>query len=431
MIGGVTNGVTIRSLDGWCDDKNRDEMVIIGDHMSKLPSIALLLLVVGCDQQHDVFPSSVNIVDESAVTGALGYAFHRPGDRSIHIATVDLCEPGIELRATGPGDGTRTVSSFARRTEAVVAINGGHSWGGVPAVSAHDGAFFGTGDAGDLGQAVFGPGLADFVHMFDDYQPGWGHEEVMTGLLTLVHDGVTQHDVLPNDGYTCSNQHPRTLLGLSEDKRTLFMVVVDGRAPSRGRRGMTCGEAADLMLFIGSHWALNLDGGGSTEMVVNGNIVNVPSDGNERPVPTHLAVVRTPGARGHCPDEPAAPPVVNEPPPAQHAVGCGVLQPGESLAPGETRASCDGRFMFNHQRDGNVVLYGPIGPLWASNTSGQDTNALVMQGDGNFVLYGPSGALWHTHTHGHDGAAMAIQNDGNVVIYSNGTALWSTATYGW
>ena len=37
--------------------------------------------------------------------------------------------------------------------------------------------------------------------------------------------------------------------------------------------------------------ALNLDGGGSTEMVVEGEIVNQPSDGNERVVANHLAVV--------------------------------------------------------------------------------------------------------------------------------------------
>jgi hypothetical protein len=69
-----------------------------------------LALVAGCDHQVDM-PDDVNVVDTKRL-GALNVSHHRPGDRSIHIATVDLCEPGIELRATGPNDGTRTVSSW-------------------------------------------------------------------------------------------------------------------------------------------------------------------------------------------------------------------------------------------------------------------------------------------------------------------------------
>jgi hypothetical protein len=76
----------------------------------------------------------------------------------------------------------------------------------------------------------------------------------MTGLLTLVDDGVAQHALLPNGEYTCAVQHPRTLLGLSRDKKKLFLVVVDGRAPAAGRRGMTCGEAADFMVSLGAWW---------------------------------------------------------------------------------------------------------------------------------------------------------------------------------
>ncbi|MEW5742068.1 MAG: phosphodiester glycosidase family protein, partial [Myxococcota bacterium] len=229
--------------------------------------MVLALLAMACGPQEGlVAEDEVGGLD--TLTSALVYRPIRPPGRSIHVAEVDLCEYGIELRATGPADGTRTVSSFASRTGALVAINGGHSWGGVPAVSAHAGQFFGTADAADLGQAVFGNGLAEFIPMRATYVPRPGDREVMTGLLTLVHDGVAQHALLPNGEYTCAVQHPRTLLGLSRDKRRLFLVVVDGRAPSQGRRGMTCGEAADFMVSLGAWWALNLDGGGSSEMVV-------------------------------------------------------------------------------------------------------------------------------------------------------------------
>ncbi|MDX2012820.1 MAG: phosphodiester glycosidase family protein [Myxococcaceae bacterium] len=389
-------------------------------------------LLVGCAALDGACGGSVSDLPEDepieSVSSELTYRPLRGFGRSIHVAEVDLCEAGLELRATGPGDGTRTVSSFASRVGALVAINGGHSWSGAPSVSASGGQFFGRADQGDVGQAVFGPGLADFIHMHTAYARAPGHQEVVSGLLTLVHDGVPQHAVLPNGEYTCSVQHPRTLLGLSADKRRLFMVVVDGRAPAQGRLGMTCGEAADFMVSLGAHWALNLDGGGSSEMVVNGRIVNVPSDGRERPVPTHLAVVRRPGARGHCPSAPVQPPTppVVQPP----ATGCGVLAPDASLGVNASVSSCNGRFTFVHQGDGNVVLYDGGRALWSTRTNGRATATLAMQGDGNLVLYAPGQrALWHTRTHGNGGARLVVQDDGNVVLYApTGRVLWATGT---
>ena len=384
--------------------------------MRTLVFAVMTVAVTACGP--DAEATVTDAAESATSTSELSYRAVRPPGRSIHIAEVDLCEPGIELRATGPADGTRTVSSFAAMTGALIAINGGHSWSGTPSVSAHAGQFFGTPDQGDIGQAVFGPGVAEFIHMQASYGAAPTHKEVLSGLLTLVHDGVAQQGLLPHSAYTCSVEHPRTLLGLTADKRKLLMVVVDGRAPTQGRRGMSCREAADLMVSLGAHWALNLDGGGSSEMVVNGRIVNVPSDGQERPVPTHLAVVRTPGARGHCPIAPVQPPApVPTPTPAPTPGGCGVLAADASLGRNEAVTSCNGRFTFVHQGDGNVVLYDGASPRWNSRTNGRATGILAMQGDGNLVLYSPGFApLWNTRTAGNAGARLAVQDDGNVVL---------------
>ena len=88
-------------------------------------------------------------------------------------------------------------------------------------------------------------------------------------------------------------RHPRTAVGFSRDSATLFLVVVDGR--STASVGMTLVELAALMRQLGAWQALNFDGGGSTTMVVNGAVVNVPSDATgEREVGNALLVVRTP-----------------------------------------------------------------------------------------------------------------------------------------
>lgn len=88
--------------------------------------------------------------------------------------------------------------------------------------------------------------------------------------------------------------HPRTAIGFSEDKKTVWFAVIDGR--SARSRGYTYKEIAELFLELGAYTALNLDGGGSTTMAVRfpGSeemvVVNNPSDGGERAVPNGFGV---------------------------------------------------------------------------------------------------------------------------------------------
>lgn len=66
--------------------------------------------------------------------------------------------------------------------------------------------------------------------------------------------------------HNVSGRHPRTAVGISKDQKTLYLVTVDGR---QGHSvGATLPEMAEVMLHIGAWSALNLDGGGSTSMVV-------------------------------------------------------------------------------------------------------------------------------------------------------------------
>lgn len=80
---------------------------------------------------------------------------------------------------------------------------------------------------------------------------------------------------------------PRTAIGLKQDG-TLLMLVIDGR--SSASAGMTLAELAQYFLKLGAVSAVNYDGGGSSEMVINGKIVNKPSDGRERLVSIGLGL---------------------------------------------------------------------------------------------------------------------------------------------
>jgi hypothetical protein len=71
-------------------------------------------------------------------------------------------------------------------------------------------------------------------------------------------------------------RHPRTLIGVDDDG-FIWLIAVDGRQPERSV-GMTFEDLTRLCDRLGLSHALNLDGGGSTTMVVKGAIVNAPSD---------------------------------------------------------------------------------------------------------------------------------------------------------
>ena len=92
-------------------------------------------------------------------------------------------------------------------------------------------------------------------------------------------------------------RHPRTAVGVAANGRRVFLLTVDGRRPGWSA-GMTLREMASLMLSLGATQAINLDGGGSTALVVRDAVggfrpANRPSDPTgERPVANALAVVR-------------------------------------------------------------------------------------------------------------------------------------------
>ena len=89
------------------------------------------------------------------------------------------------------------------------------------------------------------------------------------------------------------DRHPRTAVGFNQDSTKLYFFTVDGRQPGYSV-GMSLFELANYMLEWGVYQGVNLDGGGSTTMVVRNNIVNSPSDaGGERSVANALMVVST------------------------------------------------------------------------------------------------------------------------------------------
>ena len=114
-------------------------------------------------------------------------------------------------------------------------------------------------------------------------------ETVVSGGPLLVEHGRVQvrvaEEKIPAD--IAKGRAPRTALGIKKDG-TLLMVVVDGR--SNNSAGLTLTELATYMLRLGAREAVNFDGGGSSVMAINGQVVNKPSDGRERTVSVGLGL---------------------------------------------------------------------------------------------------------------------------------------------
>ena len=110
-------------------------------------------------------------------------------------------------------------------------------------------------------------------------------EQLIGGNTWLVKDGIAN----PDNG----DRHPRTSVGFNEDSTQFYMFVVDGRQPGLSV-GMSYKELGDYMKLWGVYQGLNLDGGGSSTMVVRGAVVNSPSDiGGERSVANSLLLIST------------------------------------------------------------------------------------------------------------------------------------------
>ncbi len=120
------------------------------------------------------------------------------------------------------------------------------------------------------------------------------HDFLLASTPLLLRDGEILSTLAERTSSFYIARHPRTALGVL-DNGMIVLVVVDGRA--KQAQGFSIVELAHFMKQLGCRHALNLDGGGSSTMVINGAVVNKPSGREyglvkkERPISTALLVM--------------------------------------------------------------------------------------------------------------------------------------------
>ena len=183
---------------------------------------------------------------------------------------------------------TQTTSEIAAANGAVFAINGDYYGFRSTGIEIRNGVIY-RDEGARQGLAFYTDG---HVEVYDETQTT-AAELVASGVWNTlsfgpaivdngeVVDGIDSVEVDTNVGnHSIQADQPRTAVGVIDDNHLVF-VVVDGRQEGYSE-GVTLPELADIMLSLGATTAYNLDGGGSSTMYFNGQVVNSPSNGGER-----------------------------------------------------------------------------------------------------------------------------------------------------
>lgn len=214
----------------------------------------------------------------------------------VHVTRIDLTNPEVVVIASRESERGLTVSDYAKKNKALVAINADYfdkQLNPVGLAIGPCGVWERTKDTEREGVVAIGEGRAAIYPPKEVLaEPEEWMDAAVSGWPMLVKNcaPLSATELPGSDGFTRS-PHPRTAVGLSDDGTTLYMVVADGRR--EGVPGMTLARLARFMAEeLGACSAINLDGGGSSAMWVSDAIVNRPSDKSERRVADHLGVVR-------------------------------------------------------------------------------------------------------------------------------------------
>ncbi|TAK13550.1 MAG: phosphodiester glycosidase family protein [Anaerolineae bacterium] len=276
-----------------------------------LLTAALLIVSLACDLS---IPRAILAQQPEPTTETLfkGVTYERrvtqsPRPMVIHIVTINLQADGIKPFVTPPDNpgeeravNARTTAEFLEDFDLQLAINGDafRPW--------HD--YGPMGYEPDAGDPVDPLGLA--AHNGEVYSESTSQEiplhilrtnrVVVGGEVGRVHMTLSGNRLLVNNGSAQpdlgNTPQPRTAVGVNPSGNTLILIVVDGRQDGYSE-GMTLTELAALFVELKAYDAVNLDGGGSSTLVVQGSdgqprVLNSPIHGglpgNLRPVANHL-----------------------------------------------------------------------------------------------------------------------------------------------
>lgn len=269
-----------------------------------------------CDKRYLVLisntrPDSIRQVLFTGVT-YLRKDLTAPRPNVVHVAAIDLQTVNLEFLVTPPSNSsgvlcTRTTSKFLDEFKVHLAINA-DSWkyldttttpAAVSPCGTGSDAVKASGYAASRG-TVYSPVKTFEPEIYISRknqvtinQPQGNPFNAFAGDRVVVENGAMVKNL------AATIPQPRTAFGLSRNSRWLTLMVVDGRQNGYSE-GVTFPELAELLISYGVYTGVNLDGGGSSTMVIKGadgkpRVLNSPIDlnvpGKERAVANHLGLL--------------------------------------------------------------------------------------------------------------------------------------------
>ena len=276
--------------------------------------LALLLVAAAPAAQRDLGPA------ETIADGVLLYRLDNPslqdpaGPVRVHALRVDTKKNRVEVAlAQDTSPAREPVAGIAARRNAIAAVNAGFFAlaNGAPAAILKIGGRLLGGTKRARGAVGFTSRAGATLMLFDRViVEKAAPDAYATRLGSKPHDWLDAADIVSGAGLLMldgreiddwadeqitaafdTTRHPRTMIGADGDNYA-WLVTVDGRQPTLSL-GMNFSELKGLARRLGLRSALNLDGGGSTTMVLkDGAIVNHPSDPTgPRPVSDAIVVL--------------------------------------------------------------------------------------------------------------------------------------------
>ena len=207
---------------------------------------------------------------------------YREYDTNIYVAEVSADSAYLKTAFANDTYGknvTATTSEIAGSTGAILAINGDYYGTQEKGYVVRDGVIYrDTAKNGQEDLVIYSDGSFGFItegEVTAQELVESGAEQVLSFGPALVTDGQISVSEGEEVGKAMAS-NPRTAIAQTADGKYLF-VVADGRTDESA--GLSLSQLADVLQSLGAVNAYNLDGGGSSTMVFNGNVINNPTTG--------------------------------------------------------------------------------------------------------------------------------------------------------
>jgi len=194
----------------------------------------------------------------------------------VQLSTDDLLKTALAHNAYGKNV-TQKTSEMAEENNAILAINGDYYGAQETGYVLRNGVLLrSTAEAGQEDLVIWGDGSFSIINESEvtaEELLAQGAVQILSFGPALVTDGEVAVSAGEEVGKAMAS-NPRTAIGIIDEGHYLF-VVSDGRTAES--EGLSLSELASFMQSLGAETAYNLDGGGSSTMYFNGEIVNNPT----------------------------------------------------------------------------------------------------------------------------------------------------------